>query len=52
MPELESTQALLSADLPDIEVPNYPMPGEHSDEEEVFFGPVRSHKEQFGKNAR
>ena len=52
MSELETTQALLSGDLPDIDVPNYPLPEVDSDEEEVFFGPVRSHKEKFGKNAR
>ena len=52
MSEFDSTQALLTGDLPDIDsVPNYPRPTVDSDEEEVFFGPIRSDKEKFGKNA-
>ncbi len=52
MTDFDSTMALLSSDIPDIEIPNYPRPaGGDSDEEEVFFGPHRSDKEKHGKNS-
>ena len=51
-PDFDSTMALLSSAVPDVEViPNYPRPAGDSDEEEVLFGPIRSDRELSGKNA-
>ncbi len=49
--DFDSTMALLSSDVPEIKIPNYPRPTVDSDEEEVFFGPTMSEKEKFGKNS-
>ncbi|XP_059096367.1 uncharacterized protein LOC131890929 isoform X2 [Tigriopus californicus] len=47
--DLDSTLAWLNAAVPNV--PNYPASDDDS-EEEVFFGPRKSHRELHGKNAK